>query len=199
MTELTICRPAGFRFKPGDYIFLNIPAIARYEWHPFTISSAPELAGLSAPLSSCLSQGPQSQGRVYLRGVYLVCISGACISYAFPDVYLRTCISGRVSQSRVSQDVYLSDVYLSDVYLRTRVSCVSQGRVSRVYLTTCISVTCISGRVSVYMSGTCVSCKSQDVYLVCISWTCISCESQDVYLVCISWTCISCVSQGRVS
>ncbi|XP_029808256.1 NADPH oxidase 5 isoform X2 [Suricata suricatta] len=27
---------------PGDYLYLNVPTIARYEWHPFTISSAPE-------------------------------------------------------------------------------------------------------------------------------------------------------------
>ncbi len=29
----------------GDYVFINIPAIAKFEWHPFTISSAPELKG----------------------------------------------------------------------------------------------------------------------------------------------------------
>jgi NADPH oxidase len=27
--------------KAGDYAFLKIPALARHEWHPFTISSAP--------------------------------------------------------------------------------------------------------------------------------------------------------------
>ena len=51
-----------FSFKAGDYVFINIPTISRYyvfafhmlmllfikancrfEWHPFTISSAPEL------------------------------------------------------------------------------------------------------------------------------------------------------------
>ena len=40
-----LTRPANFTFQPGDYIFLQIPAIARYEWHPFTISSAPEQQG----------------------------------------------------------------------------------------------------------------------------------------------------------
>uniref|UniRef100_F7GK01 NADPH oxidase 5 n=1 Tax=Monodelphis domestica TaxID=13616 RepID=F7GK01_MONDO len=42
VTHLVISRPPFFRYKPGDYIYLNIPAIAKYEWHPFTISSAPE-------------------------------------------------------------------------------------------------------------------------------------------------------------
>uniref|UniRef100_K7G906 NADPH oxidase 5 n=1 Tax=Pelodiscus sinensis TaxID=13735 RepID=K7G906_PELSI len=42
VTHLVIKRPPFFHYKPGDYIYLNIPAIAKYEWHPFTISSAPE-------------------------------------------------------------------------------------------------------------------------------------------------------------
>uniref|UniRef100_A0A8V0Z1S4 NADPH oxidase 5 n=1 Tax=Gallus gallus TaxID=9031 RepID=A0A8V0Z1S4_CHICK len=42
VTHLVIQRPRSFRFEPGDYIYLNIPAIAAYEWHPFSISSAPE-------------------------------------------------------------------------------------------------------------------------------------------------------------
>ncbi|XP_069681708.1 NADPH oxidase 5 isoform X2 [Periplaneta americana] len=42
VTQLVIKRPHHFDFHPGDYVFVNIPAIAKYEWHPFTISSAPE-------------------------------------------------------------------------------------------------------------------------------------------------------------
>ncbi|KAG7209856.1 hypothetical protein KM043_011459 [Ampulex compressa] len=42
VTHLVIKRPPHFGFCPGDYVFVNIPVIARYEWHPFTISSAPE-------------------------------------------------------------------------------------------------------------------------------------------------------------
>lgn len=42
VTHLVIKRPVHFYFRPGDYIFVNIPAIAKYEWHPFTLSSAPE-------------------------------------------------------------------------------------------------------------------------------------------------------------
>ncbi|PIO31752.1 hypothetical protein AB205_0083020, partial [Aquarana catesbeiana] len=44
VTHLVIKRPPSFQYKPGDFIYLNIPAIAKYEWHPFTISSAPEQA-----------------------------------------------------------------------------------------------------------------------------------------------------------
>ncbi|KAL1512799.1 hypothetical protein ABEB36_002327 [Hypothenemus hampei] len=42
VTHLVIKRPTQFDFHPGDYVFVNIPAIAKYEWHPFTISSCPE-------------------------------------------------------------------------------------------------------------------------------------------------------------
>jgi NADPH oxidase 5 len=42
VTNLVITRPKNFKFKSGDYIFINIPSITRTEWHPFTISSAPE-------------------------------------------------------------------------------------------------------------------------------------------------------------
>ncbi|XP_026680929.1 uncharacterized protein LOC103511343 [Diaphorina citri] len=45
VTHLVIKRPQHFDFHPGDYVFVNIPAIAQYEWHPFTISSAPEQEG----------------------------------------------------------------------------------------------------------------------------------------------------------
>ncbi|KAL3657407.1 hypothetical protein V7S43_017726 [Phytophthora oleae] len=30
------------RFLPGMYVFINVPSISKFEWHPFTISSAPE-------------------------------------------------------------------------------------------------------------------------------------------------------------
>uniref|UniRef100_A0A1B6DLA4 NAD(P)H oxidase (H(2)O(2)-forming) n=1 Tax=Clastoptera arizonana TaxID=38151 RepID=A0A1B6DLA4_9HEMI len=45
VTHLVIKRPPQFDFHPGDYVFVNIPTIAKYEWHPFTISSAPEQEG----------------------------------------------------------------------------------------------------------------------------------------------------------
>ncbi|XP_062510064.1 NADPH oxidase 5-like [Corticium candelabrum] len=42
VVHLVISRPHGFNFQPGDYCFVQIPSIASYEWHPFTISSCPE-------------------------------------------------------------------------------------------------------------------------------------------------------------
>lgn len=40
--SLIIHRPKNFHFKAGDYIGINLPSVAVYEYHPFTISSAPE-------------------------------------------------------------------------------------------------------------------------------------------------------------
>ena len=42
VTHLVVRKPPKFHFKPGDYVYVNIPVIAKYEWHPFSISSAPE-------------------------------------------------------------------------------------------------------------------------------------------------------------
>ncbi|XP_062439981.1 NADPH oxidase 5 [Rhea pennata] len=44
VTHLVIERPPSFRRQPGDYVYLNVPAVAD-EWHPFSISSAPEQPG----------------------------------------------------------------------------------------------------------------------------------------------------------
>lgn len=32
----------GFRMEVGQYVFVNCPAISLLEWHPFTLTSAPE-------------------------------------------------------------------------------------------------------------------------------------------------------------
>lgn len=45
VTHLVVRRPPLFHFTAGDYVFVNVPAIAAYEWHPFTISSAPDQPG----------------------------------------------------------------------------------------------------------------------------------------------------------
>jgi hypothetical protein len=45
VTHLVIRKPENFHFNPGDYVYVKIPAITSSEWHPFTISSAPELQG----------------------------------------------------------------------------------------------------------------------------------------------------------
>jgi predicted ferric reductase len=81
VTRLAIARPPGFRFGPGDYAFLCVPAIARHEWHPFTISSAPErpeltfhvrsLGNWTAALRRRAEEAPDAPGLVaYVDGPY---------------------------------------------------------------------------------------------------------------------------------
>ncbi|KAG9443702.1 hypothetical protein H6P81_015042 [Aristolochia fimbriata] len=39
--SLIMSKPHGFRYKSGQYIFLQCPKISPFEWHPFSITSAP--------------------------------------------------------------------------------------------------------------------------------------------------------------
>ena len=34
-------RKPTFRYAPGQWIFINVPAVSRWQWHPFTITSCP--------------------------------------------------------------------------------------------------------------------------------------------------------------
>jgi predicted ferric reductase len=47
ITRITIERPPAFRFDAGNYVFLNMPQIAKHVWHPFTVSSPPEQSDLT--------------------------------------------------------------------------------------------------------------------------------------------------------
>ncbi len=52
VTRVELQRPEGFQAHPGDYLFLRVPTIARHEWHPFTVSSAPESSVLTVHVRS---------------------------------------------------------------------------------------------------------------------------------------------------
>lgn len=36
-----VSKPRNFRYKSGQYIFVQCPAVSPFEWHPFSITSAP--------------------------------------------------------------------------------------------------------------------------------------------------------------
>ncbi|KAB1201701.1 hypothetical protein CJ030_MR7G000350 [Morella rubra] len=38
---LHMSKPQGFRYKSGQYMFVNCRAVSPFEWHPFSITSAP--------------------------------------------------------------------------------------------------------------------------------------------------------------
>lgn len=52
VTRLEMSRPPGFAHHAGDYLFLRVPAVAHHEWHPFTISSAPERPNVTVHIRS---------------------------------------------------------------------------------------------------------------------------------------------------
>ncbi|OIV97039.1 hypothetical protein TanjilG_11556 [Lupinus angustifolius] len=39
---LHMSKPHGFRYKSGQYMFVNCAAVSPFEWHPFSITSAPD-------------------------------------------------------------------------------------------------------------------------------------------------------------
>ncbi|KAI4376478.1 hypothetical protein MLD38_014235 [Melastoma candidum] len=39
--SIMMSKPQGFKYKSGQYIFLQCPTISSFEWHPFSITSAP--------------------------------------------------------------------------------------------------------------------------------------------------------------
>lgn len=45
VAHLVIKKPPNFIYNPGDYVFVKVKSITSFEWHPFTISSAPESPG----------------------------------------------------------------------------------------------------------------------------------------------------------
>ncbi|XP_010261399.1 PREDICTED: respiratory burst oxidase homolog protein A [Nelumbo nucifera] len=39
---LQMSKPAQFQYKSGQYMFVQCPAVSSFEWHPFSITSAPD-------------------------------------------------------------------------------------------------------------------------------------------------------------
>ena len=71
VTCLKIRKPAKFHYSPGDWVFIKIPKIAAFEWHPFTISSAPEVMK-NITFALCIVQAfsqVQDTFSVHIRGV----------------------------------------------------------------------------------------------------------------------------------
>ena len=66
VTELRLRKPEScqkglrtFNGKAGQYCYLNIPDLARFEWHPFSLTSGQASTILSNPVVSSLLRGYQ--------------------------------------------------------------------------------------------------------------------------------------------
>lgn len=44
---LKLSKPKNFNYRSGNYVFINVPAVAQFEWHPFSLTSAPSANHLS--------------------------------------------------------------------------------------------------------------------------------------------------------
>ncbi|KAL0738939.1 hypothetical protein Bca4012_015149 [Brassica carinata] len=49
---LKMSRPKHFKYKSGQYMFVNCPKVSPFEWHPFSITSAPHDGYLSVHIKS---------------------------------------------------------------------------------------------------------------------------------------------------
>ncbi|GFO21666.1 NADPH oxidase 5 [Plakobranchus ocellatus] len=86
VTHLNISRPPGFNFRPGDYVYIKIPGISKHEWHPFTISSAPEqLDGLSLHIR-CAGSWTKSLRDFFVKYHMEDVEAGASNSSCVPDM-----------------------------------------------------------------------------------------------------------------
>ncbi len=52
VSNIIFDRPKYFNYNPSDYVFLKIPKISKFEWHPFTLTSVPEEKTLSVHIRS---------------------------------------------------------------------------------------------------------------------------------------------------
>ncbi|WP_421882522.1 EF-hand domain-containing protein [Pacificispira sp.] len=46
VTRLEVKLPDGYKYQPGDYVFVKYPPISKREWHPFTVTTCPEESGI---------------------------------------------------------------------------------------------------------------------------------------------------------
>lgn len=42
VTAIIFSKPKRFKYKSGMYVFIKCPSISRFEWHPYTLTSAPQ-------------------------------------------------------------------------------------------------------------------------------------------------------------
>ncbi|KAH9082003.1 NADPH oxidase [Lactarius deliciosus] len=57
--ELRIVKPS-FKYTAGQWLFIQVPDVSRWQWHPFTITSAPEdpYVSVHIPLGERVGAGP---------------------------------------------------------------------------------------------------------------------------------------------
>ncbi|KAL7577774.1 hypothetical protein ACA910_010531 [Epithemia clementina (nom. ined.)] len=47
VVQISFPKVAGFDYNPGQYVYMAVPELSSFEWHPFSISSAPHQAAVT--------------------------------------------------------------------------------------------------------------------------------------------------------
>lgn len=100
--EVQFRRP-GFIFLPGQYAYIKCPALSLLQWHPFTLTSAPEEDHLSIHMrivgnwtkrfADLLKKRPLEEIRVLLDGPY------GCASQDYEKYSAVICIGAGIGQT----------------------------------------------------------------------------------------------------
>ncbi|CAH9106375.1 unnamed protein product [Cuscuta epithymum] len=73
--SLVMAKPTGFKYKSGQYVFLQCPIISSFEWHPFSITSAPDDDNLSIHIRT-VGDWTKELKRVFTDNVGSICEIG---------------------------------------------------------------------------------------------------------------------------
>ncbi|PIN05683.1 Ferric reductase, NADH/NADPH oxidase [Handroanthus impetiginosus] len=73
--SLVMAKPNGFKYKSGQYIFLQCPKISSFEWHPFSLTSAPGDNYLSVHIRT-VGDWTQELKRVFTEDNSSMCVIG---------------------------------------------------------------------------------------------------------------------------
>ncbi|XP_051114362.1 respiratory burst oxidase homolog protein E isoform X2 [Andrographis paniculata] len=73
--SLVMAKPNGFKYKSGQYVFLQCPAISSFEWHPFSLTSAPGDDYLSVHIRT-VGDWTQELKRVFTEDNSSTCVIG---------------------------------------------------------------------------------------------------------------------------
>ena len=100
VTRLALGKESIPEYKEGMFAFINCPEVSKYEWHPFTISSAPQEPYITFHLRI---QGKGS----WTRGVkeYLDVIAGGKV---FTELYHHDPKKGRIRGMHLGPTANLS-------------------------------------------------------------------------------------------
>ncbi|XP_042496766.1 respiratory burst oxidase homolog protein A-like [Macadamia integrifolia] len=96
--SLKLSKPGDFNYKSGMYIFIQCPQISPFEWHPFSLTSAPE--------DNYLNVHIRTQGDWSYQMYSLFQEALASVGSEFPKIYIDGPY-GAASQDHVKYDVII--------------------------------------------------------------------------------------------